>query len=463
MKTILKLLLLLLLPAITTAQNQQKKIDSLHQALIRADNDTTRMNVNDYLAFAFTEYNSDSALYYYSQAAVLADKLSLKIEELSELDMKAYILSTRRNYPASLATFLQAKKIAEDPASEKNILHTGKNETPRKKRLSWLGWIYNDIGPLYQYTHDSVQEISGYQKAKSIAESIHNDDLLTYVYNSLANFYMRNGKLDSALFYEKKAEPLIKYDGGKYGAVPFNTLGKIYEKTKQPALAVNAFEKAMQINQHVNNLSNLGDSYLNLSGLYATQGELDSALYTAKKAAETYEKIQRPDGVADAYSLLSSTYNLQHKTDSAFAYLRSANSLNDSLNNIEKKNLLAFQNVGFNEQQKIQKLESEKIQSLDRIRTYFLLAGIAVFILLAIVFYGSNRQKQKAKLKIEKAYNDLKSTQSQLIQSEKMASLGELTAGIAHEIQNPLNFVNNFSEVNKELVEEMKMKWKKEY
>ncbi|HEX6891370.1 MAG TPA: ATP-binding protein [Chryseolinea sp.] len=56
---------------------------------------------------------------------------------------------------------------------------------------------------------------------------------------------------------------------------------------------------------------------------------------------------------------------------------------------------------------------------------------------------------------LTKSMDELKSTQTQLIQSEKMASLGELTAGIAHEIQNPLNFVNNFAEVNKELIVEM--------
>jgi len=57
---------------------------------------------------------------------------------------------------------------------------------------------------------------------------------------------------------------------------------------------------------------------------------------------------------------------------------------------------------------------------------------------------------------LQRSLEELKATQTQLIQSEKMASLGELTAGIAHEIQNPLNFVNNFSEVSKELLDEMK-------
>ncbi len=89
---------------------------------------------------------------------------------------------------------------------------------------------------------------------------------------------------------------------------------------------------------------------------------------------------------------------------------------------------------------------------ITKLLTYYVDNQIVKFLSCTKKFYS----KKKANLILEKTLTDLKSAQSQLIQSEKMASLGELTAGIAHEIQNPLNFVNNFSEVSNELIDEMK-------
>jgi signal transduction histidine kinase len=96
---------------------------------------------------------------------------------------------------------------------------------------------------------------------------------------------------------------------------------------------------------------------------------------------------------------------------------------------------------------------------------YLVYAILALGCIWVIVQYRSRRLKKENRLleekvtqrtnELQETISNLKSTQSQLVQSEKMASLGELTAGIAHEIQNPLNFVNNFAEVSNELIDEM--------
>jgi signal transduction histidine kinase len=88
-------------------------------------------------------------------------------------------------------------------------------------------------------------------------------------------------------------------------------------------------------------------------------------------------------------------------------------------------------------------------EKLDLVKT------LAEAFSIAYARYEDFKNLEEAKNKIETTLRELKAAQSQLVHSEKMASLGELTAGIAHEIKNPLNFVNNFSEISGELIEEI--------
>ena len=105
-----------------------------------------------------------------------------------------------------------------------------------------------------------------------------------------------------------------------------------------------------------------------------------------------------------------------------------------------------------NKQQKALEKERKKTQDEEERSKFISAQKDQLEVLVAARTAELSRQKEE----LQHAITELRETQTQLIQSEKMASLGELTAGIAHEIQNPLNFVNNFSDVNAELLAEMK-------
>ncbi|NBB18501.1 histidine kinase [Runella sp. CRIBMP] len=166
--------------------------------------------------------------------------------------------------------------------------------------------------------------------------------------------------------------------------------------------------------------------------------------------------------------VLSEAYKRQRNIDSAYKYQNLMLGARDSLFNQDKINQIQITVI--EEQQRVQKLEEEKVKLENRTKIYVSLGTMVVLLAFVLFFYRNQRKTQKANVllqhqrdeihqqrtQLQQSLETLKATQAQLIQKEKLASLGELTAGIAHEIQNPLNFVNNFSELSVELAKELK-------
>lgn len=287
-------------------------------------------------------------------------------------------------------------------------------------------------------------------------------------FNMLGKSYLQLGNL------EKAAEYLIPSKGKFDNWNPDKLMvAELYYLSGQPDSATIYFSQVAERCEKTNEHDSLVQALNGLSRIYLDRKNFSKAFELAKRADLVEGELNKRT-VANTAGVLSELYEKNNEPGKALYYLKKQHSILDSLINSNYQNKLAY----FESKADLDRLE-ERMQNLSAqkalqeklykqeklLRNY--LIGIAALILLTAFFVIRNinskrRQIQtqnelldEQKTNVEKAYNHLKAAQAQLIQSEKMASLGELTAGIAHEIQNPLNFVNNFSDVNRELLQEI--------
>jgi two-component system NtrC family sensor kinase len=456
----------------------QPNIAGLKEAYLMAKDDSTRQNALLNLVNYYNEVNRDSALYYNEQRLVIAKKSGYKLLEASVLSIKGYQKIQKGEYAEALECLLESLKITQDSSNlEINHWRIFPSPLPGKERFQLLSSCMHQFGILMRETENLPKEIEYFKKAILFARQVNSIDRQMISNSNLGSAFLRKGLPDSALYHAQQSDSfasLPEYKGifrGRNKAL----MGDVYFKQGDYRQAKLLYLKGLDLSINTNNLFNVAIAKHKLSQLYLKIKQNDSALFYAKDNLSLMCFLQQNFAnfqlnLGTLYEDIFLAYKQKNQLDSAYKYLLIASQIKDSLNKVRIANLSAFQNVSFEETLRLESLESEQLQTESKIRIYSLLAGFMVVSVIGIILFRNNNQRKKSNLlltsqkneieqqkkQVEESMERLQSTQSQLVQAEKMASLGELTAGIAHEIQNPLNFVNNFAEVNTELIDELK-------
>jgi len=336
------------------------------------------------------------------------------------------------------------------------------------------GDAYSAIADIYSVANNHVNAEYYYNKAISALRQSNDSISLASALSNAGDELLKIKKYDSSLLYLTESKLIFdktNYLSGK--AYSLGDMGMVYAEVGNNKLAEKSMNEAIQILQETQDYYPICDYLLSMSDIYSDKSDYQKALMYALRSLQLAKQYELKEQIAGASLKLSNLYDQSGDIKQSFYHYKNYVLFRDSLNNIKSVERMADLRTTYEVSQKQIEVNLLSQQKKNQRNLVISLAVILFLtILILVIVLRNNRNKQTAykilneqklktdeqKVKAEKTLSELQITQKQLIQSEKMASLGEFTSGLSHEIQNPLNFVNNFSEVSAELLTDLSEK-----